>query len=129
MKTSWSDTSTELITTSRSPAPRNNSSTGSAWSSAAPTSPRMVKTEPASGARRGRLIAFEGTEGAGKSTQIERAASALHSRGFVVRVTREPGATPLGRKLRELVMHTTPPPVPPAELFLYLADRAQHLAE
>jgi dTMP kinase len=77
----------------------------------------------------GFLIAFEGNEGAGKSTQIERAAEALRASGHRVRLTREPGGTRLGLELRRLVMHTQPPPVAPAELFLYLADRAQHLAE
>lgn len=77
----------------------------------------------------GFLIAFEGCEGAGKSTQIARAAEALRAAGRAVRVTREPGGTPLGRQLRQLVMHAEPAPAPLAELFLYLADRAQHVAE
>ena len=78
----------------------------------------------------GCLIAFEGTEGAGKSTQLRRAAAALRSRGLAVLETREPGGTALGTALRRLVMRPAgPPPTPIAELLLYLADRAQHVAE
>ena len=75
----------------------------------------------------GRLIAFEGTEGAGKSTQIARAATALRRDGHRVETTSEPGGTALGATLRELLLHGDDAPVPLAELFLYLADRAQHV--
>jgi dTMP kinase len=77
----------------------------------------------------GRLIAFEGTEGAGKSTQIHRAAQALRADGHRVEVTVEPGGTALGRQLRELLLHARDAPLPLAELFLYLADRAQHVGQ
>lgn len=81
-------------------------------------------------ARAGCLIAFEGPEGAGKSTQIARAAAALRAERHAVEPTFEPGATPLGRALREqLLQARTPTPTPLTELFLYLADRAQHVAE
>jgi dTMP kinase len=79
--------------------------------------------------RSGRLIAFEGPEGAGKSTQIERAAAALRAGGVQVACTMEPGGTALGRQLRALLLHGDAAPVPLAELFLYLADRAQHVEE
>jgi dTMP kinase len=75
----------------------------------------------------GCLIAFEGTEGAGKSTQIQRAAQALRRDGRQVETTFEPGGTVLGRQLRELLLHAEATPVAQAELFLYLADRAQHV--
>lgn len=79
---------------------------------------------------RGCLIAFEGTEGTGKSTQLRRAAAALRARGITVHETREPGGTALGVELRRLAMDRSEvPPSPLAELFLYLADRAQHVAE
>ncbi len=79
--------------------------------------------------RAGRLIAFEGTEGAGKSTQIQRAAEALRQVGHAVRVTAAPGGTVLGQEIRRLVLHQGDDvPTPLAELFLYLADRAQHVA-
>lgn len=78
----------------------------------------------------GFLIAFEGTEGAGKSTQLELASQALQRAGHRVRVTLEPGGTPLGKEIRQLLLHRTDAvPTPLAELFLYLADRTQHLAE
>jgi dTMP kinase len=79
---------------------------------------------------RGCLIAFEGIEGAGKSTQLRLAAAALRERGISVVETREPGGTTIGVELRRIVME--PRDIPPAaltELLLYLADRAQHLAE
>lgn len=78
----------------------------------------------------GFFIAFEGTEGAGKSTQLKLAAQALQLAGHRVRVTLEPGGTPLGKEIRRLLLHRTDSiPTPAAELFLYLADRSQHLAE
>lgn len=80
-------------------------------------------------AERGRLIAFEGVEGAGKTTQLGLVAARLRQRGYEVVETREPGGTPLGERIRELVMHAASPPRPLAELLLYLADRAQHLDE
>jgi len=80
--------------------------------------------------RPGFLIAFEGTEGAGKSTQVELAAQALQRAGHRVCVTLEPGGTPLGKEIRQLLLHRQDTvPTPLAELFLYLADRSQHLAE
>jgi len=78
---------------------------------------------------RGCLIAFEGIEGAGKSTHLRLAAAALRDQGVPVVETREPGGTPLGVELRRLLMHQPQAPAPWAELLLYLADRAQHLAE
>ena len=78
----------------------------------------------------GCLIAFEGTEGAGKSTQMQRAAAALRDAGHRVDVTVEPGGTVLGHALREILLHgRDTAPVPLAELFLYLADRAQHVEQ
>lgn len=77
----------------------------------------------------GRLIAFEGTEGAGKSTQIAHAAETLRHDGHRVEITAEPGGTALGARLRELLLHGNDAPLPLAELFLYLADRAQHIGE
>lgn len=78
----------------------------------------------------GKLIAFEGVEGAGKSTQIRRVAEVLQQRGYSVLETREPGGTELGAKLRKLVMAAEgTPPTPLTELLIYLADRAQHIAQ
>lgn len=70
-------------------------------------------------------IAFEGGEGSGKSTQAKVLAERL---GAVL--TREPGATPLGAKLRALLLDPGEAPVSPrAETLLMAADRAQHMAE
>lgn len=78
----------------------------------------------------GRFITFEGIEGSGKSSQQRLAAEALGARGRAVCVTSEPGGTALGRHVRQLVLHAEDAvPVPLAELFLYLADRAQHVCE
>jgi len=78
----------------------------------------------------GCLIAFEGIEGAGKSTQLRLAAATLRSRGIDVVETREPGGTVVGVEIRRILMHLLEtPPTPLTELLLYLADRAQHLSE
>lgn len=78
---------------------------------------------------RGWFITLEGVEGAGKSTQVARLEQALVGRGYQVLTTREPGGTSLGAGIRELVLGGGHRPVPMAELFLMLADRAQHVAE
>ncbi|MFQ5667195.1 MAG: dTMP kinase [Candidatus Binatia bacterium] len=78
---------------------------------------------------RGCVIAFEGVEGAGKSTQLRLAAAALRKRGVPVVETREPGGTAIGMELRRILMRLHAPPAPLTELLLYLADRAQHVAE
>jgi dTMP kinase len=77
----------------------------------------------------GRFITFEGIEGSGKTTQLERLARVLQGPGRAVVVTREPGGTQLGEGLRELLLGRGPTPEPLAELFMLLADRAQHVAE
>jgi dTMP kinase len=81
-------------------------------------------------AERGCLIAFEGIEGAGKSTQIRRVAAVLSARSVAVVETREPGGTAVGTEVRRILMQLSEtPPTPLAELLLYLADRAQHVAQ
>jgi dTMP kinase len=80
--------------------------------------------------KRGRFIAFEGGEGAGKSTQGRLLAEALRARGLSVVVTREPGGTPGAEAIRALLL--TPPgaPWPPqAEALLFAAARADHVAQ
>jgi dTMP kinase len=76
----------------------------------------------------GQFISFEGVDGCGKSTQLGLLADWLGQQGQTVCTTFEPGDTALGRHLRELLMHGAAP-VPEAELFLFLADRAEHVAE
>jgi len=78
---------------------------------------------------RGWFVAFEGGEGAGKSTQARLLADALRERGREVVVTREPGATDVGRRLREMLLDPASSLAPRAEALLYAADRAQHVAE
>ncbi|MCB2188842.1 MAG: dTMP kinase [Deltaproteobacteria bacterium] len=80
--------------------------------------------------RRGLLITLEGGEGAGKTTQVRLLAARLAQLGLEVEITRQPGGTSLGSDLRKLLLtHQDQAPVPQAELFLYLADRAQHAAQ
>lgn len=75
--------------------------------------------------RRGRLIALEGIDGCGKSTQAAMLADHLKAR-----LTFEPGATPLGTALRELLLNPDMPEVEArAEALLMAADRAQHTGE
>lgn len=76
--------------------------------------------------RRGIFITFEGGEGCGKSTQIECLASFLREKGKDVVVTREPGGTPLGERVRELLKDPKgDSPTARSELLLFLAARAQ----
>lgn len=82
-----------------------------------------------SGAR-GRFIAFEGGEGAGKSTQAKLLAEALKARGLAVVTTREPGGTPGAEAIRRLLLD---PPggegwTAEAEALLFAAARADHVA-
>ncbi len=78
---------------------------------------------------KGLLITFEGTEGAGKSTLIREVASKV-TRDFgktVIRLTREPGGSPIAEKIRRVILDD--PIDPLAELFLYEAARAEHMAK
>ncbi|WP_341679044.1 dTMP kinase [Niveibacterium sp. SC-1] len=73
------------------------------------------------------FITFEGIDGAGKSTQIAHTVSLLEQRGCAVLQTREPGGTPLGERLRALVLHE--PMHLETEALLMFAARREHLAE
>ena len=76
---------------------------------------------------KGKLISFEGLDGAGKTTQMELLEQWLASRHISYVRTREPGGTPLGVEIRELVLHHPELAITPlAEAFLFQADRAQH---
>ncbi len=79
--------------------------------------------------KRGLFITFEGIDGCGKSSQIDRAAEYLESRGIEFIKTRDPGGTPLGCKIREILLNYDGDIASMCELFLYLADRAQHIEE
>jgi dTMP kinase len=76
---------------------------------------------------RGLFITFEGGDGVGKSTQMNLLSAYLESRGHAVTVTREPGGTPLGAQIRELVLHSRDHIAPRAEALLYAADRAHNV--
>ncbi len=81
--------------------------------------------------RHGIFVVFEGGEGAGKSTQVTRLSEALVAAGHDVVVTREPGATDMGARIRSLVLSNgegIDAPSPRAEALLYAADRAHHVA-
>ena len=76
------------------------------------------------------FITFEGVEGSGKSTQIERLGKRLEAAGRAVCLTRQPGGCALGQTLRSILLSLDTRNLDSrAELFLYLADRAQHVAE
>ncbi len=74
----------------------------------------------------GKFITFEGGEGAGKTTQVARLAERLRAGGIETVVTREPGGTPLGEAIRDVVLGAAPEPV--TELLLFAAARAEHVA-
>ena len=78
--------------------------------------------------QRGKFITFEGLDGCGKSTQLEKLAAALRAEKLPVVVTREPGGTPTGEKIRQLLLDTgTSSLAPLAELTLMFASRVQHI--
>ena len=79
---------------------------------------------------KGYFISIEGTDGAGKTTQIEKIVTYLENRGFSVVLTREPGGTPIGEKIRNLLLDEKNTALcDRAEILLYGAARAQHLQE
>jgi len=76
------------------------------------------------------FITFEGIEGTGKSTQIHNVKEYFESRGKEVFLTLEPGGSRVGQELRKMLLHVENKDLTPiTELFLYLADRAQHIAQ
>lgn len=79
---------------------------------------------------RGKFITFEGLDGSGKSTQAEKLARSLRARGVSVTVTREPGGTATGEKIREVLLHSATSGLSSlTELALMFASRAQHIHE
>lgn len=74
----------------------------------------------------GKFISFEGVDGAGKSTHVGAVAQYLRNQGLQVITTREPGGTPLGEKLRELLLHE--PMHLETEALLMFAARREHIA-
>ncbi|PWF82204.1 dTMP kinase [Kocuria rosea] len=79
---------------------------------------------------RGLFVVFEGGDGAGKSTQVGLLVDALRAEGHDTLRTREPGGTPLGERVRELVLDPAHGPVDArAEALLFAAARAAHVAQ
>jgi dTMP kinase len=77
-----------------------------------------------------RFITFEGGDGSGKTTQLKALEGYLTERGKSCIATREPGGTSLGNLIRQVLLEVGKQPITsPTELFLYLADRAQHIHE
>jgi dTMP kinase len=88
--------------------------------------PAIISHVPA----RGKFITFEGLDGSGKSTQVEKLARSLRAHGLSVTITREPGGTAAGEKIREVLLHSaTSGLFPLTELALMFASRAQHIHE
>ena len=79
---------------------------------------------------RGKFITFEGLDGSGKSTQVEKLTRSLRAHGLSVTVTREPGGTAAGERIREVLLHSATAGLSPlAEMALMFASRAQHVHE
>lgn len=95
---------------------------------APPPAPAAVSSAAPTG--RGLFVVFEGGDGAGKSTQVGRLVDALRAEGHDTLRTREPGGTPLGERVRELVLDPVHGPVDArAEALLFAAARAAHVAQ
>lgn len=77
----------------------------------------------------GRFVVFEGPEGAGKSTQVARLAARLRAAGLDPVVTREPGGTPAGDRIRGVLLDPDLRVDAATEFLLYAAARAQHVSE
>ena len=77
--------------------------------------------------QKGLFITFEGADGSGKTTQLNNVKAFLEQKGFDVVVTREPGALEIGQKIRNILLHHDGIVADRCEMFLFLADRAQHV--
>lgn len=75
----------------------------------------------------GLFITFEGADGSGKTTQLNKIKEMLEEKGFDVVVTREPGALDIGQKIRNILLHHEGVVADRCEMFLFLADRSQHV--
>jgi dTMP kinase len=90
--------------------------------------PDEIRTEMA---KKGKFITFEGGEGCGKSTHIDRLVAHLRQNGYQVLVAREPGGTNVGEQIRHILQYSkqSVAMVPEAELLLFCASRAQLVRE
>ncbi len=81
-------------------------------------------------ADRGFFITFEGTDGAGKTTQIQHLSAELRQAGYDICLTREPGGTPISEQIRDILLNPDHSEMAvTTELLLYTASRAQHVSE
>lgn len=81
-------------------------------------------------ADRGFFITFEGTDGAGKTTQIRHLSAELRQAGYDICLTREPGGTPISEQIRDMLLNPDHSEMAATtELLLYAASRAQHVSE
>jgi dTMP kinase len=77
---------------------------------------------------KGKLITFEGIEGSGKTTQLKLISEKLTSEGFKLITTKEPGGSPPGDRIRDILLDPDITSLDPkTELFLFLADRVEHI--
>jgi len=79
--------------------------------------------------RKGILIAIEGIDGSGKSTLVQNIYTSLQQQGFDTVLTKEPGASELGKEVRKIIQTQIIPLAPLAEYLLFAADRVQHFTE
>lgn len=79
--------------------------------------------------RSGIFITIEGGEGAGKSTLVRNLTHELESKGYSILATREPGGSPTGEAIRQLLLDNNSKMTPISELLLFLASRAEHIAD
>lgn len=79
--------------------------------------------------KQGLLIAIEGIDGSGKSTLAKNISALFDKQGYDVVLTKEPGGSALGQKIRAIVQQKAEPRCPKAEFLLFAADRAQHFDE
>ncbi len=77
--------------------------------------------------QKGLFITFEGADGSGKTTQLNNIKTFLEEKGYDVVITREPGALDIGQKIRNILLHHDGIVADRCEMFLFLADRAQHV--
>lgn len=77
--------------------------------------------------KKGLFITFEGADGCGKTTQLNNVKNFLEEKGYEVVTTREPGALDIGQKIRNILLHHEGVVADKCEMFLFLADRAQHV--
>lgn len=77
--------------------------------------------------KKGLFITFEGADGCGKTTQLNKIAELLKEKGYEVVTTREPGSLEIGQKIRNILLHHDGIVSDNCEMFLFLADRAQHV--